>query len=1043
MEDFINLLSQMVVEDNQIRDQAHNVFNEAWNSQPNQTVGSLMEIATGDYHENLRQYCFILLRKVLLLPLAYSDEKLFVTFSDEMRQNLVQSLLVQIGKETHFACMKAAADVVSDLVRVIYRDMNSSWGDIVPWCLNGISSDNVNLRNATFRILNNIFGYICKSPVIHENFAHVVQSVGNSLGNEETQITALLFAKTMIDKIYKEQKESLVELIDPMLNVIAACLNRGDEQDAEEAVKVFIEIAGTNSTFLKPKLTSITDAMISLASTDVLSEDVNRLAAEFLISLAENKPILCQKNPSFVQSCVNILLKLMVETIPDVPLEELPSVFDSVEIMTFLVAEEYLDRISSALSDEYVVPVIFSFLEEFSNHQQWRYRHACLKALSMIGEGCSIYLSKGIEDIGGLMINSLSDSDARVRFAALSATGQLCSDLGPEFQIVHHASLLPVFINALGEHHVKIKIAAAGALVNFCSRFDGILLQPYLQQILSVLVTLLENENSMVIEHGLNAVCAIASLCKKSFSPYYDVFIGPLKQLFFHSTAESQKKVRGLTMYTIASIGLAVGREVFEKDAHEVLSILQEAQAQITDAGDPQKPHFLDSWMKICTCLESGFIPYLPFIIEPLFKAAVMEPNVKWGDGEQEQGWEYIELDNGSTVAVDVYTLDDQILACSHIYFYASQMKEHFFPYVDRAMEIMTKIMEQDSQDDLRAAAYLAIPEILNSAYLNLSKKGAPLGYVENLFNECFPRLYRSVHEYVELVVAEGDSLPTLYDSFSEPLDLTILQYGFESMHKCISVLKTNCLPDEMISILINEILSVFQYLRTFRETIVDSYYDDDEDQNFVMQEDVTLEEPLISEMVELTGTFASYHKESYMKIINETGFLDFCKNLVQDGYFSEKMFAICFFDDLVENYQEQAFGLFEHFVPHLLQHYKSTHPGLRQSCTYGLGVLIERGGNLVSPHLKPIMDCLFDVIGEEPESKSLASGRDNAISSLTKALVSRGNELGNEIYEIGKYWLSVLPLEYDIIEGRIVHNELCDLIEKFHPDSPLTPQQH
>jgi hypothetical protein len=78
-------------------------------------------------------------------------------------------------------------------------------------------------------------------------------------------------------------------------------------------------------------------------------------------------------------------------------------------------------------------------------------------------------------------------------------------------------------------------------------------------------------------------------------------------------------------------------------------------------------------------------------------------------------------------------------------------------------------------------------------------------------------------------------------------------------------------------------------------------------------------------------------------------------------------------------------------------------------------------------------LEILLSVI-TKPDSREdeNAPPTENAISSVGKIIVFQESELGADVPELMKLWLSWLPIEVDEIEAKAVHKHLCNLIVGF-----------
>lgn len=68
--------------------------------------------------------------------------------------------------------------------------------------------------------------------------------------------------------------------------------------------------------FIKPNAGPVTDAMLQVARTENLDDNVRQLAVEFLITLAENKPQMCRELPGFAKNVIEVSLHSLIVSKP-------------------------------------------------------------------------------------------------------------------------------------------------------------------------------------------------------------------------------------------------------------------------------------------------------------------------------------------------------------------------------------------------------------------------------------------------------------------------------------------------------------------------------------------------------------------------------------------------------------------------------------------------------------------------------------------------------------------------------------------------------
>jgi hypothetical protein len=97
------------------------------------------------------------------------------------------------------------------------------------------------------------------------------------------------------------------------LQTVSIALNAQREDTAREAMQIFVDMAESNPAFLRPHIPSLASAMFQIASTRGLEPETRYMSLEFLISLAESRPVLVKKLPGFIQTILPILLGLLSE----------------------------------------------------------------------------------------------------------------------------------------------------------------------------------------------------------------------------------------------------------------------------------------------------------------------------------------------------------------------------------------------------------------------------------------------------------------------------------------------------------------------------------------------------------------------------------------------------------------------------------------------------------------------------------------------------------------------------------------------------------
>ncbi len=94
---------------------------------------------------------------------------------------------------------------------------------------------------------------------------------------------------------------------------MSTCLNHKQEDEALDALQILVELADVEPTFLRPHLTTVVNAMLTIANTKQLQDGIRQLGLEFLVTLAEQRAGMVRKVPNFVQNLVPVVLNFMLD----------------------------------------------------------------------------------------------------------------------------------------------------------------------------------------------------------------------------------------------------------------------------------------------------------------------------------------------------------------------------------------------------------------------------------------------------------------------------------------------------------------------------------------------------------------------------------------------------------------------------------------------------------------------------------------------------------------------------------------------------------
>ncbi|KAL9329415.1 hypothetical protein ACSQ67_004418 [Phaseolus vulgaris] len=1033
---FQTLISHLMSSSNEQRSHAEALFNLCKQTDPDNLSLKLAHLLHSSPHHEGRAMSAILLRK----QLTRDDSYLWPRLSPQTQSSLKSLLLSSIQTENSKSISKKLCDTISELASGILPD--NDWPELLPFMFQCVSSDSPKLQESAFLIFAQLSQYIGDSLTPHIKHLHDIflQCLTNPSVNPDVRIAALNAVINFIQCLSgSADRDRFQDLLPAMMRTLTEALNSGQEATAQEALELLIELAGTEPRFLRRQLVDVVGAMLQIAEAESLEEGTRHLAIEFVITLAEAReraPGMMRKLPQFISRLFAILMKMLLD-IEDVPAWHSAETEDedAGETSNYSVGQECLDRLSISLGGNTIVPVASEQLPAYLAAPEWQKRHAALIALAQIAEGCSKVMIKNLEQVVAMVLNSFPDQHPRVRWAAINAIGQLSTDLGPDLQVKYHQGVLPALAGAMDDfQNPRVQAHAASAVLNFSENCTPDILTPYLDGIVSKLLVLLQFQNGkqMVQEGALTALASVADSSQEHFQKYYDAVMPYLKAILVNATDKSNRMLRAKSMECISLVGMAVGKEKFRADAKQVMEVLMSLQVSQLETDDPTTSYMLQAWARLCKCLGQDFLPYMEFVMPPLLQSASLKPDVTITSADSDNDIEDSDDESMETITlgdkrigIKTSVLEEKATACNMLCCYADELKEGFFPWIDQVAGILVPLLKFYFHEEVRKAAVSAMPELLRSAKLAIEKgqsQGRDLSYLKFLTDSIIPSLVEALHKFRR-------SSPGLSLRTKEP-DTEICASMLDSLNECLQI--SGVLLDEsQVRSVVDEIKQVITASSSRkRERAERTQAEDfDAEEGELIKEENEQEEEVFDQVGEILGTLIKTFKASFLPFFDElSSYLT--PMWGRDKTPEERRIAICIFDDVAEQCREAAIKYYDTYLPFLLEACNDETPDVRQAAVYGLGVCAEFGGSVFKPLVGEALSRLNAVI-QHPNAlhSDNVMAYDNAVSALGKICQFHRDSIDSA--QVVPAWLNCLPIKGDLIEAKVVHDQLCLMAER------------
>ncbi|TKY62898.1 Importin-5 protein [Spatholobus suberectus] len=1017
-----SLITHLMSSSNWQRSQAESLFNLCKQAHPDSLLLGLAHLLHSSPNPETRTMSAILLRRHLT---RHHDSFLWPLLSPAARSSLHSLLLSSLHKEPLKSIAKKLCDTVAELAAATLPDDEAAWPDLLPLLFQWVTSPDARLQEISLLIFGQLAHYIGQTllpqlSTLHSVFLRCLHSSAPS----DVQIAALAASINFVQCLSSpSDRDRFQDLLPLMMQTLTEALNSGQEAVAQEALELLIELAGTEPRFLRRQIVDVIGSMLQVAEADALEEGTRHLAIEFVVTLAEAReraPGMMRKLPQFVRKLVGVLMNLLLD-IEDDPAwhgaEDEDE--DAGETSNYGFGQECLDRLSISLGGNTIVPVASELLPTYLAAPEWEKHHAALVALAQIAEGCSKVMIKNLEQVLSMILNSFRDPHPRVRWAAINAIGQLSTDLGPDLQVKYHHLVLPALAGAMDDfQNPRVQAHAASAVLNFTENCTPDILTPYLDGIVSKLLVLLQNGKQMVQEGALTALASVADSSQEQFQKYYDAVMPYLKAILVNANDKSNRMLRAKAMECISLVGMAVGKEKFRDDAKQVMDVLMSLQQSQLDADDPTASYMLQAWARLCKCLGQDFLPYMGFVMPPLLQSAQLKPDVTITSAdsdtefdEDDDSIETITLGD-KRIGIKTSVLEEKATACNMLCCYADELKEGFFPWIDQVAFTLVPLLKFYFHEEVRKAAVSAMPELLSSAKSAVEKgqsQGRDETYVKQLSDYIIPNLVEALHKEPEVEICAS---------------------MLDALNECIQVSGPH-LDEKQVRSIVDEIKQVLTASSSRKHERAERAKEEDFDaeERELLKEENEQEEELFDQIGDCLGTLIKTFRASFLPFFDElSSYL--IPMFGKDKASEERRIAICIFDDVAEHCREAALKYYDSYLPFLLEACNDEYPDVRQAAVYGVGVCAEFGGSVFKPLAGEALSRL-DAVIRHPNAlhSDNVMAYDNAVSALGKICQFHRDSINAT--QVVPAWLSCLPIKGDLIEAKVVHDQLCSMVER------------
>lgn len=1021
------ILNHIQSSENVERSHAEHLLETEWLARGPEKQAALLvgltELAVGGDLKS-RAMAAVLLRRYCskLLPHEESVQRLIDIIDPAACVIIRAQALAGLTSQQPLYVRHKLADAVAEIARITSRN-SRPWPELVPTLYQAFESKDPEIRECVLRVFSAVPEVVGGNDTMISTTTTMLKS-SFADENGSVRIAGAEVFRALFQSLPKTKWPLLAQLLSDLLNVLQP-LKESKNMDALRAVlESLIDLAELAPKMFKPVFSSLVEFVIRVAADREIEEDTRLAALEFLTTFAEVAPNMCQQDPEYIQKMVFLCLQMLTEIGEDDDdasewnnSDDIDAFDDDEPISS--AANASLDRIALRLDGPALVACLVEWLPKMCSSANWRERHGVFMALSNVAEGCRDILLPQLGELLNMILPHLNDPHSRVQWAACNALGQMSTDFADVIQKRYGSQILPALISKLSnESTYRVQAHAAAAVVNFCESASKEIMDPYLDNLLSRLLQLLNCPKRFVQEQVLTTIAIVADAAESRFVKYYDTLMPLLLNVLKADTGAEHRLIKAKSVECSTLIALAVGKQKFEPHLQDLVQTFIALQMSAQD-DEVCQTYLAQGWGRLCRVLGSSFLPYLNYVMPPLLTAAKAKADIQVLDKEEaevvenKEGWQVIPL-RGQYVGMHTSTFDEKASAIDLLCVYADELGADFYPYVP---EIVTDVILPGLSffydESVREATCLLIPFIITCAQKATNESDPQ---VLEIWMQIFAKILElmSKHEDTELSI-----------SMLNAIQLSVRAIG------------PAALPENSAAELINQIAALMNSVRARLE----ARGADDNDEFVEDQDGEDVEEIDI----DVTGASSRLIRVLF-KTLGE-GLLPAARPLLplvfrflELQHAESLVWALCVIADILEYSSVAGWAEVEPASHKMIEMLGNSSPLVRQSAAYAIGVAAQHAAAPAQSLCLQALEPLFTIAAagvsarQRDDGDEEASAAETATASIAKILRTYGAAMGTHLDLALREWVKALPILDDRESAQFAYLFLADLLIQSHP---------
>lgn len=984
---------------------------------------------------------------------------------DSLQMETCKALKAQIlvTIENDQTVRRTAGFVVAAIAQEACEDLQKLmefWPELLPWLATASIGCNAPARCIALAVLRELV------PAIGEEMLgkgdQVKDMLAKALSDPAPEIRAAgaQLILGFIQHLDSEAHEKLAEAMPALTNVLQGLASGSTEKELEETLGTLVAAVEEESEFFfNNNFEALWGTLMTICNADGATfgtAEIRHLAMECIMSMAEG----CNDEEGFklcLEGIIEVNFNWMLEVEKDVAAwtTEGKDTGEDGEIDDDVVriGEENFDRLGTSYDEDEIMPILFKVLTAKTQNgpvmPEWTHVRSAIMAIFQVVEHLDddSWVDQSIDFI----MRHFEHPHPRVRYCAFAAISQCAFDQQEHLQDKYAVDLIPKMLKGMQDENIRVVTSAVESFHALVDDEDvdaeDMGLDGHMEELLLLLFKHLDNgESKHLQEQCIASIAVAAQSSKEQFTQYYDTVMPLLKQIICAATKDEQRNLRGKAFLCIATIGEAVGKELFGKDACEVMNAMTPFFQAGFAADDQSREPAHEACAKIAQVIGKDFKGYVSVLLPTVFTILKAEPKDIMAILDEEDDLDNVILNDLGGLGLKTSVLEEIDDSLELLIILVEALEVEFCDFIGPTCQVLLPMLDYPYplSEDVRETVYRAWGHLAKLARLGVENGRLQPAILSELVTEFLKKTVGSM--------GEGNPQDVCENNAATCAKIQTLAAGANDVIQKAgpSVLTREAMADiaRVVGQLLNQIVcdgDASALPKRSKKRDPDAIDDDEEDdRDFDEDEDSTPTPQTVRfALADLMCSLMRTNTEEFVQDVLPTMIGQLVPKLLQESSNSaDRSLGFHIADTVTDFMGERSVQYWQVFMNQALLAILDKSPVVQQYAAKVIGT----GARQKQYSIMALAACqnVYKVLqkyGEKykrrrakGDQKPTALALEACVRALGLICEHQEQQLGQHAPQLWSMWIASLPIKYDVEASHQVHEQLLRLLTREHP---------